>query len=732
MSGFNGSGTFNISGVGLPYVSGTTISSSVANQLNIDLANGLTNCITKDGQQSIQANIPFNNYKITQLGAATAATDAASVTNIQNATGTFLSVTGTNTIVATATPAITGYVAGMTFRFVAAGTNVGPVTINISGLGAKAITKEDSQPLEDGDINSGYLVSVTYDGTNFVLQSGIGGGSGLIEQETQTATSGQTVFTLTGITYTPGANNLCVFVDGVKQYVGSSYTETSNTTITFSSGLHLGASVQFIVFNTVEINTMSAASVTYTPSGTGAVTTNVQAKLRETVSVKDFGAVGDGTNDDTAAMQAAHNTNKLVFYPKGTYKFSTITIGSGGIQGEGKQTILTSTDTTSANLITYTGTDPSGLLVNTDGGLFQDFTLRCATATQKSSGAGIYVYNATENYLTIISGIYVVNVPTSVQFSIGSFFTVENSYFSFYSVAGVYAVIDSATYQDNGDNHIVNNWFSTNSTVGPSSRGIWYRCGGGAIIGNKINGGMIGIDINPKRGTSIAIVEGNSVENSTLNAIRGYIGSDFVATGANDGFSFVQIVGNQIGGYNLTGPAISLNSYAADPKFYNCTVSDNLIYNPVNYGARAIDIRQVNRFLVSNNFVDNATVGYGSLFTDSTATSGLVTRNQFLRAAVDNVLNSSTTTTMDQIVAEYSTTYDPPSISAGNTLTLAVTVTGAALGNYVAASFSGSLSGITLTAYVSAANTVTFAFFNGTASAIDLASGTIRARVITH
>ena len=59
----------------------------------------------------------------------------------------------------------------------------------------------------------------------------------------------------------------------------------------------------------------------YVPTGTGAVTTTVQAKLRETVSVKDFGAVGDGVADDTAAVENAINAanGKQLFFPAGTY-----------------------------------------------------------------------------------------------------------------------------------------------------------------------------------------------------------------------------------------------------------------------------------------------------------------------------------------------------------------------------------------------------------------------------
>ena len=54
------------------------------------------------------------------------------------------------------------------------------------------------------------------------------------------------------------------------------------------------------------------------------------AKMRDVVSVKDFGAVGDGVNDDTAEIQAAVNAAATVTIPSGTYKItSSITVPSG-------------------------------------------------------------------------------------------------------------------------------------------------------------------------------------------------------------------------------------------------------------------------------------------------------------------------------------------------------------------------------------------------------------------
>jgi hypothetical protein len=170
---YNGSGTFNINTAGQPVVTGTSIDPTVFNNLTADLASGLSTAICKDGQTVVTANIPMASYKITGLGAATARTDAASLANIQDGTGVYVATVGgtADVITLTPSPAIAAYAAGQTFRFIAAGANTTNVTVNVSGLGAKALTKNGTTALIADDIAAGDMVECTYDGTRFILDA---------------------------------------------------------------------------------------------------------------------------------------------------------------------------------------------------------------------------------------------------------------------------------------------------------------------------------------------------------------------------------------------------------------------------------------------------------------------------------------------------------------------------------------------------------------------------------
>ena len=166
---YNGTGTFNINTAGQPVVTGTTITSTAFNLLTADLATGLTTALTKDGQTTPTANIPMGTFKITGLGAGSAATDAAQYGQLQAGATTIATVSGTDTLTGTLTPALAAYATGNLFSFVAANTNTGAATINLNSLGAKSITKKGSTALAAGDIVSGQVHLIEYDGTRFQL-----------------------------------------------------------------------------------------------------------------------------------------------------------------------------------------------------------------------------------------------------------------------------------------------------------------------------------------------------------------------------------------------------------------------------------------------------------------------------------------------------------------------------------------------------------------------------------
>lgn len=79
--------------------------------------------------------------------------------------GSLGTTTGTNTIVATPTPALAAYVTDMLYTCQFGGTNTGAATINVSGLGAVGLVKRASTALAAGDALIGATGLMRYNGT---------------------------------------------------------------------------------------------------------------------------------------------------------------------------------------------------------------------------------------------------------------------------------------------------------------------------------------------------------------------------------------------------------------------------------------------------------------------------------------------------------------------------------------------------------------------------------------
>jgi hypothetical protein len=171
----NGSGTYDLP-AGNPVETGTVISSVVQNNTLTDIGTALTGSIARDGQSPATSNIPMGDNKLTGLATPTLRTDGTSLGSIQDGVGVYGATVGGsgNAITVTLAPAVAAYAAGQKFSFIAGAANTGGVTVNINGIGAKAITKVGTTALVANDILSGSLVEMEYDGTRFQLLSPIG------------------------------------------------------------------------------------------------------------------------------------------------------------------------------------------------------------------------------------------------------------------------------------------------------------------------------------------------------------------------------------------------------------------------------------------------------------------------------------------------------------------------------------------------------------------------------
>lgn len=172
----DGSGTYSLPAT--MATSGATASSTTVNSIMDDVAQALTDSVNKDGSKAFAANQSMGGNKITSLGAATALTDAAQLSQVQNGTASQASTVGgtVDAITLAFSPAITSYASNMRIRWRSGGANtVTTPTLNIDSLGAKTIKKNPGgAALAVGDLGTaGTINEAVYNGTDFILLSAI-------------------------------------------------------------------------------------------------------------------------------------------------------------------------------------------------------------------------------------------------------------------------------------------------------------------------------------------------------------------------------------------------------------------------------------------------------------------------------------------------------------------------------------------------------------------------------
>lgn len=161
---------------------------------------------------------------------------------------------------------------------------------------------------------------------------------------------------VSGVDFTPGTTtqltlpvapgsvtNLWAFFDASYQ-ADDQITSVIGTTLTFNAPIPIGVQKVYVKIGaTIAMGTPSAGTVTdtsvasgagiqssklsYIQGSAGAVARTIQSRLQGTISAKDFGAVGNGSTDDTAALTAffaaLQSAGQQGYLPDGTYNVSS-------------------------------------------------------------------------------------------------------------------------------------------------------------------------------------------------------------------------------------------------------------------------------------------------------------------------------------------------------------------------------------------------------------------------
>lgn len=281
MGAFNGSGTFVRSySWQTDAANGIKIRADRMDTEDDGFAGGLSDCVTRDGQSPWTANLPAGGHKITGLAAGSAATDSATLAQVQSQIASFLAISGTDTYTGAGSPALAAYTDGLTLgvRFANANATTTP-TLNIDAVGAAGLAGPSGGALVAADISAGLDTIVRYVGatSKFNILAAIGSFKTITSQ----------IVTATG-TYTPTPGTraaiflMCGGGAGGRQESGGNF-----------AGGGGGAGEGFLgIFTAAAIGATQAITI----GAGGAVSTNGGTTTLGTLGTALGGVTGGSTN----------------------------------------------------------------------------------------------------------------------------------------------------------------------------------------------------------------------------------------------------------------------------------------------------------------------------------------------------------------------------------------------------------------------------------------------------
>ena len=209
--------------------------------------------------------------------------------------------------------------------------------------------------------NSNLVTAMNY------LQTSTGVSAGGIEQ--QTASSSQTVFTLTTLSYSVGTGSLKVYIDGIRQFPGT-YTETNSTTVTFSAGLSAASVAAFEVaglqpmeFNANALSgaTLASSVVTSSLTTVGTIGTGV---WQGSVVAGQYGGTGVANTGKTITLGGNLTTSGAFATTLTITAATNVTLPTSGTLATTGQQFYIGTTAIAINQGSGTVTLPNAALTN--------------------------------------------------------------------------------------------------------------------------------------------------------------------------------------------------------------------------------------------------------------------------------------------------------------------------------------------------------------------------------